>query len=176
MKLPRIEINKILYATDLAEPAVYAYAWAVSIADRYRADIAILHVMKEFPGEAYFSSMIGSQTWKEIKAQHQLKARDILIGKRREGLVIRDVLQEFSNQAQKDTKEREHSTNEIIIEQGDPANLIVQTAYKKNCDIIVMGSHGYGAVADALIGSTAKQVVRKSTIPVLVIQLPENEI
>jgi nucleotide-binding universal stress UspA family protein len=36
-----------------------------------------------------------------------------------------------------------------------------------------MGTHGHGGIADVLIGSTAKRVVRQSTIPVLVIRLPE---
>jgi len=36
-----------------------------------------------------------------------------------------------------------------------------------------MGTHGHGAITDVLIGSTAKRVVRQSTIPVLVIRLPE---
>ncbi|MEA3361229.1 MAG: universal stress protein [Thermodesulfobacteriota bacterium] len=37
-----------------------------------------------------------------------------------------------------------------------------------------MGTHGQGAIADALIGSTAKWVVRQSPIPVLVIRLPDR--
>jgi nucleotide-binding universal stress UspA family protein len=34
-----------------------------------------------------------------------------------------------------------------------------------------MGTHGHGVIADVLIGSTAKWVVRHSRIPVLVIRL-----
>ena len=40
--------------------------------------------------------------------------------------------------------------------------------------IIVMGTHGNGGITDVLIGSTAKRVVRQSTIPVLVIRLPSS--
>ena len=43
----------------------------------------------------------------------------------------------------------------------------------KAVDMIVMGTHGHGGITDVLIGSTAKRVVRQSTIPVLVIRLPE---
>jgi nucleotide-binding universal stress UspA family protein len=34
-----------------------------------------------------------------------------------------------------------------------------------------MGTHGQGVIADVLIGSTAKWVVRHSPIPVLIIRL-----
>ena len=37
-----------------------------------------------------------------------------------------------------------------------------------------MGTHGRGVIADVLIGSTAKWVVKHSPIPVLVIQLPQG--
>jgi nucleotide-binding universal stress UspA family protein len=61
----------------------------------------------------------------------------------------------------------------IFLKNGDPADIIVQTAKEQKCDLIVMGTHGHGGIADVLIGSTAKRVVRQSTIPVLVIRLPE---
>jgi nucleotide-binding universal stress UspA family protein len=35
-----------------------------------------------------------------------------------------------------------------------------------------MGTHGHGSITDVLIGSTAKRVVRQSTIPVLVVRFP----
>ena len=63
-------------------------------------------------------------------------------------------------------------TDEILIKTGAPAEVLVQTAKEKNCDLIVMGTHGQGVIADVLIGSTAKWVVRHSPIPVLVIRLP----
>jgi len=39
--------------------------------------------------------------------------------------------------------------------------------------MIVMGTHGYGMFADALIGSTARRVVRRCKKPVMVIRLPK---
>jgi hypothetical protein len=45
MKLPKVDIKKILYATDLSEGAKYAFAYAVSLANTYHASITILHVL-----------------------------------------------------------------------------------------------------------------------------------
>lgn len=174
MKLPDVRIKKILYATDLSETAVHAFAYAVSLANMYNAGITILHVIKEMPGEPYLSSMISTETWKEIRERHYSKAREALIGKKRDHAVIRDVLQDFSEQAKAEAEDRAFVTDEIIIEKGDPARLIVQTAERGNFDLIVMGTHGHGAMADVLIGSTAKQVIRKSPLPVMVIRVPDK--
>jgi nucleotide-binding universal stress UspA family protein len=37
-----------------------------------------------------------------------------------------------------------------------------------------MGSHGYSAFKDALMGGTARRVRRHSTVPVLLVRIPED--
>jgi len=172
MKLPNIHIKKILYATDLSETAVHAFSYAVSLANMYGASITILHVLTEFPEQEFISNMIPADTWKAIKEQHYSEARDQLIGKKRDHVALREVLQAFSEEVKADTQDQTFVTDEIFIESGSPAEIIVQTAKKQNCDLIVMGTHGQGIIADVLIGSTAKWVVRQSPIPVLIIRLP----
>jgi nucleotide-binding universal stress UspA family protein len=172
MKLTNIQIKKILYATDLSETAVHAFSYAVSLANMYGAGITILHVLAEFPGEQFILNMINTETWKEIKARHYSEARDELIGKKKDRIALKEVLQAFSEEANGNEEDQIFVTDEILIQSGAPAETIVQTAKERNCDLIVMGTHGHGAIADVLIGSTAKWVVRQSPIPVLVIRLP----
>jgi nucleotide-binding universal stress UspA family protein len=38
-----------------------------------------------------------------------------------------------------------------------------------------MGTHGHGTLADAMMGSTARRVLRRSAKPVLVVRLPEED-
>jgi nucleotide-binding universal stress UspA family protein len=172
MKLTNIQIKKILYATDLSETAVHAFSYAVSLANMYGAGITILHVLAEFPGEQFILNMINTDTWKEIKTRHYSEARDALIGKKRDHIAIKEVLQAFSEEANANAEDQTFVTDEILIKNGAPAEIIVQTAKERNCDLVVMGTHGHGVIADVLIGSTAKWVVRQSPIPVLVIRLP----
>ena len=172
MNLPTIQIKKILYTTDLSESAVHAYAYAVSLANLYGAGIAILHVLAEFPGEEFITNMINANTWEEIKGRHYSKARDQLIGKRRDHVALKEVLEAFSEEAKADGEADDAVTDEVVIKPGTPAEVIVDTAQEMNCDLIVMGTRGHSALADVLIGSTAKWVVRNSPIPVLVIRLP----
>ena len=172
MELSNIKIKKILYATDLSESAVHAFSYAVSLANMYGAGITILHVLAEFPGEEFITNMIDTDTWKKIKMRHYSEARDQLIGKKRDHIALKDVLQAFSEEVKADAEDQTFITDEILIKSGKPAEIIVQTAKERNCDLIVMGTHGHGVMADVLIGSTAKWVVRQSPIPVLVIRVP----
>lgn len=173
MKLPNIQIKKILFATDLSENAVHAFSYAVSLANLYGAGITILHVLAEFPGEEFITNMISSATWKEIKARNYSKARDALIGKKRNHVALKEVLEAFSEKVNADMEHHAFVTDEILIEHGVPAEVIVETAEKRRCDLIVMGTHGQGVISDVLIGSTAKWVLKRSLIPVLIIRLPE---
>ncbi len=173
MKLPNIQIKKILYATDLSETAVHAFSYAVSLANMYGASITILHVLVEFPGEQFITNMITTDTWKEIKMRHYSEARDKMIGKKRDHIAIKEVLQAFSEEVKADEEDQTFVTDEILIKDGAPAETIVQTAIEQNCDLVVMGTRGHGVIADVLIGSTAKWVIRQSPTPVLVIRLPK---
>jgi len=171
MNLPTVQINKILYATDLSESAVHAFSYAVSLANMYGAGITILHVFAETPGEEFITNMISTDTWEEIKSRHYADARDQLIGKKRGHGAIKEVLHAFSKEVNAETKDQAFVTDEVLIKNGTPAEVIVETAKERSCDLIVMGTHGHSALTDVLIGSTAKWVVRHSPIPVLVIRL-----
>jgi nucleotide-binding universal stress UspA family protein len=168
--VPRIK--KILYATDLSETAAHAYTYAVSLANMYAAGISILHVLAEFSGQEFVVNMIDTDTWKDIKARHYAEAKSNLIGKKRDNIAIREVLEAFSEEAKPEDDNQTAISDEILIKNGEPAEVIMETAQELHCDLIVMGTKGQGALADMLIGSTAKRVVGKSPIPVLVIRLP----
>jgi nucleotide-binding universal stress UspA family protein len=172
LKLPDIQIKKILYATDLSETAVHAFYYAVSLANMYGAGMTILHVLTEFPGEEFITNMIDTDTWQEIKNRNYSEARDQLIGKRRDRAALKEVLEAFTEEAKANGEDQNFDTDEVLIKRGTPAEIIVETANELSCDLIVMGTHGHSAITDVLIGSTAKRVVRQSTIPVLVIRLP----
>ena len=53
---------------------------------------------------------------------------------------------------------------------GEPGESIAAFAKKQRCDLIVMGSHGRGALKALLLGSVVTQVLARSTIPVLVVR------
>jgi nucleotide-binding universal stress UspA family protein len=172
MELMDVQIKKILYATDLSETSVQAFAYAASLANSYGAGITILHVFAQPPGEEFILNMIDDDTWNQIKTRHYSEAREKLSDMKRDHAALKEVLQAFSDKAKSQAENQGFSTDEILIKSGAPAETIVQTAQEQQCDLIVMGTHGHSVIADVFIGSTAKWVVRHSPIPVLVIRLP----
>ena len=56
------------------------------------------------------------------------------------------------------------------IEVGDAAQVIIEAANAIHATEIVMGSHGRGALAGALMGSVAQKVVHLSKIPVILLK------
>jgi nucleotide-binding universal stress UspA family protein len=56
---------------------------------------------------------------------------------------------------------------ELIV--GSPLHSIIDYAETQKADLIVIGTHGHGAVAALLIGSVAEGLVRKAICPTLVI-------
>jgi nucleotide-binding universal stress UspA family protein len=177
MNLPKVEVKKILYATDLSENARYAFAYAVSLADLYNAAITFIHVLPEVPDliDKNIIGYISEDRWEEIKSQNVDEAREALIGKRRDHLAVRDALHQFSENVKHGHESKGFVTDDIIVERGNPVEKILKQAEEKNCDLIVMGTHGQGKLADAMMGSTARRVLRRSRKPVLVVRLPEEE-
>ena len=56
-----------------------------------------------------------------------------------------------------------------VLREGDATEEILQAADDAGADLIVMGTHGRGAIARALLGSTAEAVVRHANCPVLTV-------
>jgi len=63
----------------------------------------------------------------------------------------------------------------VVIVSNTPAYPIGDYAREANVDLIVMGTHGRGAVAHLLMGSVAERVVRLAPCPVLTVRHPERE-
>ncbi len=59
---------------------------------------------------------------------------------------------------------------EYHIGVGDPGEVIVEYARSKNCDEVVMGTHGRGVLAGAVMGSVAQKVVQLAPAPVVLVK------
>lgn len=53
---------------------------------------------------------------------------------------------------------------------GNPADELAAYAKKKKLDILVMGSHGYGAFKAAVMGSVTMRVMARSRVPLLLVR------
>ena len=70
-------------------------------------------------------------------------------------------------QARLDAAERFHTTH---IHVGMPAEVISKMAGDLQCDLIIMGAHGRGALANMVMGSVASRVLHLASCPVLLVK------
>ena len=56
-----------------------------------------------------------------------------------------------------------------LLIQGDTGTTILNEAEKLGIDMIVLGPHGKGAVKNLLLGSTCDDLIKRSTIPLIVV-------
>jgi nucleotide-binding universal stress UspA family protein len=161
------DIKNILYATDLSRNSAFAFQYAADLADQYKAPIHIVHVIEELPPsvkamvESYLTSDQMSNLT-HLKSDTMEKIRDRLTG--------------FCDSFQKNESQCELRIASIDICEGYPANEILKKAKERDCDIVVMGTHGKGAISHAFLGSVAERVLRRTKKPIFVIPLPEDDL
>ena len=163
--IPRLK--KILYASDLSDNSIPALAWAMMLANRHDAGITFLHVIEEVsPSTTYtIRSFMGEEKWHEMTEGQQSEVN----------AKVEERIRLFCDRVKSDMEACPFVVNEIVINRGLPVETILWEAESRNSDLIVMGTHGAGLFKDAMIGSTARRVLRRSNIPVFVIPLSEQE-
>jgi len=172
--IPRIQ--KILFTTDLSKQTRYAFDYAVSLASRYGASLTILYVMEDLsPSQsANLQGFIGDERWEDLRQSHEQEVRQILIGKKKEGRMIREALGDMFASTQKDLKAPGVMAEEIVVTQGDAVECILQEVESRASDLIVMGYHPRGRLEEAIVGSVSHSVLRRVHVPVLLVRLPEQ--
>ncbi len=169
-------IKNILFATDLSRNSRHAFQYAVSVAHRYGAKLNILYVMEEISRSAdvRLKNFIGEERWQEIKGGQEEEARQILIGKKREGSMIRAALDELCDKIQTES-EIDFKIDQINVVRGYVVDEILSEAQRNECDLIVMGYHVRGKLEEAVVGSTTRRILRRSKIPVMLVQMIDEE-
>lgn len=59
---------------------------------------------------------------------------------------------------------------ELEVVEGDAVEKIVERAQERDCDFIVVGARGLGAIREALLGSVSSGLLKKATVPVTIVQ------
>lgn len=58
---------------------------------------------------------------------------------------------------------------------GDPAHMAIEVGERHGVDLVVMGAESAGALGSGLVGSVANEVLRTSTVPVVIVKLPADD-
>ena len=158
------DIKSILYTTDLSESARHAFSYAASLANRYDAGITILHVLEDISPTAdnLVLNIIGKEKWDELRGNNEKEVLDTL----------KSRLTQFCDDVQAELPSCPFITDKVKVKIGRPVEEILHEIEENNYDMVIMGAHGHGALADAVMGSVSRRVVRRCKKPVLVIRLP----
>jgi nucleotide-binding universal stress UspA family protein len=151
-----ISLKRVLVATDFGEAADAALSYGRELARTFGARLDVLHVVENvltrgFGAEGYVASYPDLQRDVEEAARRQLDS--LLPEEDRVKLQARTIL----------------------LTSNSPAFTIAAYSAEENIDLIVMGTHGRGAIAQLLMGSVAERVVRTAPCPVLTVRHPEHE-
>lgn len=138
-------IKKILLPVDFPTISVSVIQQAVTLAERFHADIVMLHVATPE------SHAAGVPTDDRDLANWNLLAE-----------ILRGPLQKIDQSLR---RRLETLTVRGVVVQGDPARAIIQVAQAENADLIMMASYGY-TFDEFLLGSVTAKVLRRKECPV----------
>jgi len=141
-------LKRVLVATDFSKVSENALDHAALIAVKNNAELHIVHVRAPFPS---------ARLLRNVEAFPDTKPHD-------------EVLQRFAR------REMEHQEPRFavkviktLIDAADVAMAIVDYADEQKVDLIVVGTHGHGKLADFFLGSVADRVLRHAPVSVLVV-------
>ncbi len=157
------QIKTILFATDLSKNSVYAFYYAVHLAKSDEAKIVILHVVEPLPRMLVsfedFDHQVAKDRWEETVRKFKEKIQDVSVKVDAQlGISSVDLI------------------SDILIRPGIPAEEILKVADEVSGDVIVLGTHGRGFLAQTFLGSVSKSVLQGSRKPVFLVPLPTGEI
>ena len=145
-----IALKNILVPHDFSETSAAALQYAIELARTFGAKLHLVHVSDKARFEMATEFPLGL----DMSLEDAIRERLLKIMATREHREL-------------------NPTFEVIS--GTPATEIVRYAKDRNIDLIVMGTHGRGVVAHAVMGSVAAKVVRYAPCPVLTVRHPEHE-
>ncbi len=157
--------KNILYTTDLTPNSEYAFKHAMLLARKSSANVHILHIIPEVDASfrSYVTSMMGEGKLESFETDHEKQARETLERK----------LKDFAEKELSDFPDDLNNIKSVDVVHGHAVAEILKAADKLNADVIVMGTHGKGALTHTFLGSVAEKVLQKSKRPVFVIPIPD---
>lgn len=141
------DYKRILCATDFSPASVLALRHADDLARRLGARLTIVHVVQDAL----------QQPW--TAEAYALNLADL------EGEWVRCAQTELARLAATCT-----TKPVTVCRQGKPVQAILECVRDTRADLLVVGSHGHGVLAQMILGSVAERLIRHAPCPVLAVR------
>ena len=135
--------ENILVAVDGSKHSDAAFDVAMDIAQKYGSQLFVLHV---FQGGTGAGTLVSSSDEDDN----------------------RSIGQEILNSYEETAKERGVQNVRMLLEMGDAAQRIMETASEVNCGLLLLGSRGRGGFKELLLGSVSHKITNHADCPVLI--------
>lgn len=137
--------DTILVAVDGSKHADAAFDTALDLAHKYNAKLLLLHA---FPGSTGTGILVSSLDADALES------------------IGRETLATYEKKIQ----EAHFKNARTMLERGDPAQRIIETAKSEKCGLIVIGSRGRGGFKELMLGSVSHKVANHAGCPVLIVR------
>jgi nucleotide-binding universal stress UspA family protein len=146
--------KRILIATDGSELAGRAVTHGLALAKEVKSPVTLVTV---------------TQPWSALELAHEARLGRTNPINEFEDMAAASAKAILDAAAQK-AKAAGVAFDLVHVADQHPAEGIIATAGKQNCDLIVMASHGRRAVGRLLLGSQASEVLAHSKVPTLIVR------
>lgn len=147
---PDRPVRRILMPVDFTVAGEAAFAEAEAWARRHQATLVVQHILEGAPPAEIYGTEYAPVP--SLTTEMITQARTVLAHR----------------------VERAKADGVAVVEQhldeGEPGETILETAYTSNTDLIVMGTHARKGFERFLLGSVAERVLRRACCPVLVVR------
>ncbi len=143
-------MKNILVTVDFEEKAVLLVEKAVEIAEKFNSKVWLVHIVA--PDPDFIGYEVGPQYIRDSRAEEL----------RKEHKLIQKYTQKLKD---------EGINAEGLLIQGATRDMILKETEKLKIDLIIIGHHKHGLLYKIFAGSVASEVIKHSTIPVLLVPI-----
>ena len=149
-----IQLKNILVPVDFSRPSENAFAYALSLAVRFRAQITVAHVVASLAGFEF--------TFPNGVADPEKLAIDS----------ARQALQDFVQSRARSGAGAQVQVRSVL-KTGDVRDELLHIVDEEKIDLVALGTHGRRSIERFILGSTTEHLLRKLPVPILTVPLME---
>ncbi|CAO2192631.1 unnamed protein product, partial [Urochloa humidicola] len=153
--------RRIVVAVDEGEESTYALTWCLAnvVSPAGGDTLVLVHARRPRPVYAAMDS------------SGYMMASDVLASVERHAAAVSAAA---IDKAKRLCADHPHVKVETLVESGDPRDVVCDAAEKLSPDLLVMGSHGYGFIQRAFLGSVSNHCAQNCKCPVLIVKRPKE--
>jgi len=142
-------IKKITCCTDFSENAKEAVMTAIEMAEKYKSQLSIIHVLPPVINPMFAEAAL------------------MLSDEPRESLILK-----LEEQMQKEYGAGigKHIKHDLVVLDGHVSTEILKYLGKSRTDLVVMGAYGLSGMGLVLFGSVSKRITHKAPCSVMIVR------